>query len=103
MRVKAIQKMYYNRRDMLPGEEYDMDDREQSEANILFVLGKIEIISRPQQTLPTAQRVSQAPQEEPQQQSEPHHQTDLAMTTETFNSDPPKAPRYRRRDLRAQR
>ena len=46
MRVKAIESMYYNRRQYKPGEEYEMDDREAQEANLLVLLGKIELVKK---------------------------------------------------------
>lgn len=99
MRVKALQKMYYNRRDVLPGEEYDMDDREAVTANLLHALGKIEIL-KPKvgaQIVParTVQPVA-APVEEPKPAPAP-------MTTEgTGDALTGGRRQYRRRDLKAE-
>jgi hypothetical protein len=47
MRVRAIEKTYYNGQDRMPGDEFEMDDREAVDINILTVLGKIERINDP--------------------------------------------------------
>lgn len=100
MRVKALQKGYYNRRDRMPGEVYEMDDREEAQAKLLSILGKIEIL--PGHTT----RAMKA--EEPQQPTEPaadqttEPSTEVQpMTTDSLTS--PHTNRYRRRDMRAAR
>lgn len=45
MLVRAKQKMYYDRREHLPGETYEMDDREYVNINVLCLLGWIEKVT----------------------------------------------------------
>jgi hypothetical protein len=101
MRVKAIQRMYYDKKDRLPGEEYEMDDREYGEAKILAVLGKIEIM--PKETV-AARRTYETAAVKAEDQPEEKPAAPVAMTTD--NSDAlVSSPRrqYRRRDMKAER
>lgn len=96
MRVRAITKIYYSKREYQPGETYAMDDREEQEAKILHALGKIEILD-----LPIQPKVK-AP-EYKTRAVEPEKQQEGPMTTENTDAlTPGRSPRYRRRDMRPQ-
>jgi len=99
MRVKALQKFYYNRRDMLPGETFEMDDREHGEAKILATLGKIEIVQQTMQAQPAKQPQKQelAPDTLPSLQEQR-----AAVGPMTTDSGMPMRRQYRRRDLKAE-
>lgn len=101
MRVRAITSMYYSKHQYEPGEEYTMDDREESEAKILHALGKIEILdlSKPKQAKPVP--VQTKPPEYLTRTMEPAEPA-APMTTDNSPLVGP-GPRYRRRDVRAQR
>lgn len=110
MRVRAITSMYYSKHQYEPGEEYTMDDREESEAKILHALGKIEILDLPgkikAKTPKYQTRAMETEQQQPaeqQQQSEQPTTNTGPMTTDTAGSLVGPGPRYRRRDVRAQR
>jgi hypothetical protein len=100
MRVKALQYMYYARREYHVGDEYDMDDREEAEARLLQTLGKIQILDR---KLEAQKKIVEAPsyraaelKAEPEPPSaEPMRAEDSALT----------GPRryYRRRDMKAEK
>lgn len=108
MRVRAVTKMYYSRREYQPGDTYDMDDREESEAKILHALGKIEIIDLPGKTPKYQTRALEPEQQQHQEQHQLEQQqsaTEVSpMTTETAAplTPPGPGPRYRRRDMRPQ-
>jgi hypothetical protein len=100
MRVKALQKFYYNRRDMLPGESFEMDDREVGEAKILATLGKIEILKQTMEAQPAKQ-----PQKQQQAAPEtlpPLQEQRAAVGPMTTDSGMPMRRQYRRRDLKAE-
>lgn len=100
MRVKALQKFYYNRRDMLPGESFEMDDREAGEAKILATLGKIEILKQTMEAQPAKQ-----PQKQEQAAPEtlpPFQEQRAAVGPLTTDSGMPMRRQYRRRDLKAE-
>lgn len=95
MRVRALQKIYYARQDRMPGDVYEMDDRESVDIKILTALGKIEIL---RDELVPAPQVYETKVVE----AEPAPVEPMA----TDNSEPVLgAPRrtYRRRDMRAER
>lgn len=102
MHVKALQKGYYDRRDRMPGEVYEMDDREADQAKLLSILGKIEIL--PVGYITRAMKVEEPKQqqlaEQPVEQPVELPSTEVApMTTDSLT---PRN-RYRRRDMRAAR
>jgi hypothetical protein len=102
MRVKALQHMYYDKKDRAVGEEYDMDDREYSEANILSALGKIEILKStaiPKETVAVTPRTYQTAA---MKSEEPEKALAQPMTTESSESLVPQRRQYRRRDLKAE-
>jgi hypothetical protein len=100
MRVKALQKFYYNRRDILPGESFDMDDRESGEARILSVLGKIEILPTQPAKLETRALVAEEPPAAPEP---PPVEQPVAAPMTTQSADALTGRRvYRRRDMRAE-
>lgn len=99
MRVKALQSMYYGKRMRAVDEEYDMDDREGSEANILAALGKIEILKPKLEA-----RVMKAEAPQPVQQAEEPKSTPVQpMGTESADALTGNRRVYRRRDLKAER
>ena len=120
MRVRAITTIYYSKHQYEPGEEYDMDDREEGEAKILHALGKIEIIDLPKQkTAKPAPLQTKVPEYQTRAmeptideatnairdgESTPSDDSTVAkpVTTDESPSVGP-GPRYRRRDVRAQR
>jgi hypothetical protein len=106
MRVKALQKIYYNRRDILPGETYDMDDREHGEAKILATLGKIEIVEeeKPQAQAPLAPTRALAAEEPAREETPPQTSGPVGpMTTDSGLVPGARRNMYRRRDLKAEK
>ena len=111
MRVKALQKMYYNRRDMMPGEEYEMDDRESGEVNILVALGKIELVKeepkeQPKPAAPayrTKQMTAADSENPPSEDPPPRTGPAQVMTTDNSGLMGPEKRTYRRRDMKAER
>jgi hypothetical protein len=98
MKVKAIEKMYYGGRDRMPGEVYEMDDRQGVEINVLCLLKKIELVKG---EAPTEQSAAATPTES----------IDLPLTYRTSDlkaeepqpeEEPTKRRYYRRRDSRAE-
>ena len=102
MRVKAIQKIYYDRRDRMPGDVYDMDDREMSEARTLAALGKIEILpSEPVKRQEPPPKPVVATSSAPDTPEQPKIESKI-MTTETSGDLVGQSRRYyRRRDMKA--
>jgi hypothetical protein len=102
MRVRAVQKIYYGRRDRHPGDTYDMDDREESEAKILAAIGKIEILGpEAKKPAPAVEYRTAALEPEPAPaaaEAKPMTTTedDEALTSGTKRY-------YRRRDMRAEK
>ena len=94
MRVKALKYYYHDKQEHHPGEEFEMDDRMESEVNILCCIGTLEkVVGAPQPAIQT--RVMEA---EPEQKEEPEE------TTEEPEADGTKRKRfYRRRDLTAEK
>jgi hypothetical protein len=91
--------MYYNRRDIKPGETYEMDDREEGEAKILSALGKIEILK--QQRVEVETRALQP--EQPKQEPLPKPTAVEPLSTESAEAlTTPTRRTYRRRDLKAE-
>jgi hypothetical protein len=83
MKVRALQPGYYAQQQREPGDEYEMDDREEKEAKVLAALGKIEILGADDSEQPK-QRQPEPPQEPPKSPAQP-------MTTEnTAALVPPK-------------
>jgi hypothetical protein len=102
MRVRAIEKIYYGGRDRRPGDEYEMDDREDVQINVLCLLGKIERTKSADP--PKRPREEERPQKpsEPEKPPEPEKSTATSpMTTGSGLSENPR--RYKRRDMRAER
>lgn len=105
MRVKALQKIYYNKQERAVGDEYEMDDREEGEAKILATIGKLQILedepAKPVAT-PVPEGVTSralGPQEEQPQPSKPIE----PLTTESAAPlTQGKRGYYRRRDLKAE-
>lgn len=104
MRVKALTKIYYGRREYQAGETYDMDDREQGEANILATLGKIEVLKEDKRARPQRYRTAEVKAEEaPPPAAEPAPTTAVQpMTTENADALAGGKRRYLRRDLKAE-
>lgn len=102
MRVKALQKFYYNRRDMLPGETFEMDDREAGEAKILSTLGKIEILKQTMEAQPAKQPQKQQQQAAPPETLPSLQEQRAAVGPMTTDSGMPMRRQYRRRDLKAE-
>ena len=98
--VRALQKMYYNKREYQPGEEYAMDNREESEIKILVALGKVEIVPKSQVMTTRAMQAEEPPAEV--QKEEPQKPSAEPMKTEgnILTSSPSR--RYRRRDMKAE-
>lgn len=109
IRVRAKVYMYYDKRGREAGEEYDMDDREKSEAELLEKIGKIEILRGDQvnkQTVTVApasssdqQLTDQTSDQSSDQQSDPPRPAGI-MSTDTAG---PIAPAPERRTFRRQR
>jgi hypothetical protein len=94
MQVKALQYMYYDRREYQAGDTYEMDDREEATAKLLAVLGKIEIVKAAVTDVGTA----------------PTYETAAVVAEEPAAVDDTPAPEsgerkryYRRRDMRAEK
>lgn len=95
MRVRAIEKIYYDRKEYMPGETFDMDERAAVDINILCVLKKIEKVD-------DAASVTEVPSyttkvEEPEEEE---------TTEETSTEDNPNGTKrrvYRRRDMRPEK
>lgn len=102
MKVRALVKSYYNRRDVQAGEEYEMDDRERGEANILVALGKIEILEGVTMAKPIMRQQLMTRAEEPEQQAEEPTKLVGPMTTDSALV-PPGRRTYRRRDMKAEK
>lgn len=102
MRVKALKKMYYARREYQTGETYAMDDREEQEARTLALLGHIEIlpavVEKERASSLSYQTAAVTP--EADKPAEPVAQIEA-------QEEPPKraAPKreYKRRDMRPQK
>lgn len=99
MRVKAIQRMYYNRRDYKPGETYDMDDREEGEAKTLALLGKIEILKEEKPAQPPRPVQTKVATPEP---DKPPAEPLTTENTPFVGEGAPSRRYYRRRDLKAE-
>lgn len=101
MRVRALQKTYYDRRDRMPGETYEMDDREEMQAKLLQAIGTIEIL--PTQRPAVEARVVEAEADAGGGSVDDDRPTDPAAADDA--TEPPRRGRqfYRRRDMRAQR
>jgi hypothetical protein len=48
MKVRALKKYYYDKREYEAGEEFEIDDRQYTDINILIALGTIEKTDQPQ-------------------------------------------------------
>jgi hypothetical protein len=96
MRVRAKQKIYYDKKDRHPGDTYDMDDREESEAKVLVALGKIEIVAKeakkPEAAAPPRYIAAAMVPEEEQD----------STTTDSVDAGERKR-FYRRRDMRVEK
>lgn len=105
MRVKALKKTYYNRRDVLPGETYEMDDREEAQARALEAIGTIEILKGDQPKQPPPQQLRTAslkPESATLGGAESSSQVG-PMTTSDSGLVPSAKRFYRRRDLKAEK
>lgn len=98
MRVKAKEKIYYARREYQAGEEFDMDDRESVDINILCVTGKIEKVQTdtPKPTQAPKYETRTVQPEPPA--AEPEQKPPQVMGTE---NTPLTRRYYRRRDMQA--
>jgi ribosomal 50S subunit-recycling heat shock protein len=92
MRVKALEKLYYDRRDVHPGDEYEMDDRESNEIKILEALGKIKVLG------PAKPEPEPAAEPEPVNIEESEEQVDENELHISRSHG-----RYRRKDLRSEK
>jgi len=118
MKVRAITKMYYGRRDRLPGEVYEMDEREHSEVNVLVALGKLELV-KDEEKMPVpymgidyekeiafeetkTESIEPEKAEEPQEEPEPPSSSEEKPVTAIDSLTRPKRS-YRRRDMRAEK
>jgi len=121
MKVRAITKMYYGRRDRLPGEVYEMDEREHSEVNVLVALGKLELV-KDEEKMPVpymgidydprekeiafeetkTESIEPEKAEEPQEEPEPPSSPEEKPVTAIDSLTRPKRS-YRRRDMRAEK
>jgi hypothetical protein len=105
IRVRAKVYMYYDKRGREAGEEYDMDDREKSEAELLEKIGKIEILRGDQankQTValaPASSSDQQLSDQSSDQKADPPAAAGI-MSTDTAG---PIAPAPERRTFRRQR
>lgn len=93
MKVKALQYMYYQRREYQAGDEYEMDDREEGEAKLLATLGKIEILKAEQNTddKPFYRTMMEKPEATPKEVPQEEASKDDGRRT------------YKRRDMRSER
>ena len=89
MKVRALEKIYYERRDRMPGEVFDMDDRESVNIRLLCVLKKIELVGRDEKVETAAMRPMDPPPE----------RKDESPPAEA-SQDPERRRQYRRRDMR---
>lgn len=94
MRVRALQYMYYDKKGREVGDEYEMDDREESTAKLLATLGKIEIVGEAKAAAPAYRTAAVKAEEPPPPPAEP-------MTTDTIHAEPGTRRYYRRRDMKA--
>jgi hypothetical protein len=106
MRVKALRYYYHDRIEHHPGEEFDMDDRNLSEVNILCAIGtleKVAMVAQPQAA--AAKPVTKVMEQEPEQASEqaPEQPVAKVMTTEEEGSLTQPKRYYRRRDMRSEK
>jgi len=104
MRVKALVKTYYDRRDRMPGDVYEMDDREDLQIRLLCSLGTIELVKK---EAPKYETKVMEPEPEPAAAAEPEQaSSEQAPMTSESNALTPlnnPSPRYRRRDMRARK
>ncbi len=109
MKVRALEKMYYDKRDRMPGDVYDMDDRESSAINLLVAIKKIEIVAdepapasaaaAPTYTTKVMQPEQPVAQDKTQSEMPPGPMT--TDNTEGLTGGPRRI--YRRRDMRSER
>lgn len=104
MKVKALKKTYYNRRDVLPGETYEMDDREEAQARALEAIGTIKILKGDQPKQQQTRVQTRAMDAEPAKEEPPQSTAVGPMTTDS-GLVPGEGTRriYRRRDLKAEK
>jgi hypothetical protein len=97
MKVKALQKIYYAGQDRNPGDEFEMDDRESVNINILTVLGKIEqvAVAKAAPTALTYQTRAIKAEQPEEKKEEPN-----VMTVADFPSTSRRV--YRRRDMKSE-
>ena len=112
MKVRALKKTYYAKQDRMPGDVYDMDDREHDAIKVLTLLEIIEVVREEvKQPAPYQTRALAADQseqsEQPEQQSEAPPPPDPASEPMATEENPlvSTGPRrtYRRRDMRAEK
>lgn len=107
MRVKALKYYYADKQEHHPGEEFEMDDRQSAEINLLCTIGTLEKVSsgaeKPNlssQTVQTRSLQSEEPQsEEPQQQSSPVEPMTTENTSGLVPTPTDRKRYYRRRDM----
>ena len=101
-RLKAVEvAAHYDKQMRAPGDEYEMDDREEGSAKILQTLGRLEIIEHAKPdvgkaaTYETAEMKAEEKTDDPDASVEP-------MTTENTDALTPSKRVYRRRDMKAE-
>jgi hypothetical protein len=90
IRVRAKVYMYYDKRGREAGEEYDMDDREKSEAELLEKIGKIEILRGDQTNKQTVAMTTSSPLDS-QQLSDQSSDQQLSDPSSDQKTNPPAA------------
>src|SRR5262245_57463743 len=102
MKVRARQKTYYAGRERLPGDEFEMDDRQHVDIKILTVLGTIEPVEQ-EEARPAAAPTYRAAAMVPEPKAEEPKPAAQVVTTEAAEPLSPERRVYRRRDMRAER
>ena|SRR6185503_2282130 len=108
MRVRALKKTYYNKSDRMPGDIFEMDDRESVDVKVLTALGTIEVVKEEEQKpevsvrQPLYQRTAIEPDPEPSSERKPEPSSDPMTTEGNTLTDTPRRT-YRRRDMRAEK
>ena len=95
MKVKALEKYYYSRREYQPGETIEMDDREAANVDILCKLGKLERVKKEEVKKPETVVV-------PRREEGDYTAQSLQADEQAEDGDTSRR-RYRRRDMRAEK
>ena len=97
MKVRAIERYYYSRREYQPGEIVDVDDREEGSINILCALGKLERVKDE-----SSKRPENKPEVTKIEETIKDDYVSQAIKVED-EEDSPRRRTYRRRDMRAEK